>query len=126
MENVQMHQNLCQDCCLFKNKNYEIIFQIYYFALKYFIFVCNFFKHLSLKHKLLFFSTVLVLTDTILLTTIITAVTLNKTWKARLTSSRIHAYQVRSEIEQTNKLLRTTILVKTATSLQTLVNKMFQ
>ena len=59
-------------------------------------------------------------------TTIITAVSLGYIWKARLTSSRIRAYQVRSEIEQTINLLRTTRLVNTATSLDTLANQMFQ
>ena len=59
-------------------------------------------------------------------TTIITAVTLGYIWKARLTSSRIRAYHVRSELEQTINLLRTTRLVNTSTSLKTLANQMFQ
>ena len=58
--------------------------------------------------------------------TIITAVTLGYIWKERLTSSRIRSYQVRSEIEQSINLLRTTRLANTATSINTLVSQMFQ
>ena len=58
--------------------------------------------------------------------TIITAVTLGYIWKERLTSSRIRSYQVRSEIEQSINLLRTTRLANTATSIDTLVSQMFQ
>ena len=57
---------------------------------------------------------------------IITAVTLGYIWKERLTSSKIRSYQVRSEIEQSINLLRTTRLANTATSIDTLVSQMFQ
>ena len=57
--------------------------------------------------------------------TIITAITLGYIWKERLTSSRIRAYQVRSEIEQSINLLRTTRFGNAAISLETLARQMF-
>ena len=42
--------------------------------------------------------------------TILAAVTLNCIWKERSTSSRVCAYQVRSELEQTIAVLRTSRL----------------
>ena len=57
---------------------------------------------------------------------IITAVTLGYIWKERLTSSKIRSYQVRSEIEQSINLIRTTRLANTATSIDTLASQMFQ
>ena len=58
--------------------------------------------------------------------TLITAITLGYIWKERMTSSRIRVYQVRSEIEQSINLLRTTRLVNAATCLETLASQMFQ
>ena len=58
--------------------------------------------------------------------TLITAITLGYIWRERKTSSRIRAYQVRSEIEQSINLLRTTRLANAATCLETLASQMFQ
>ena len=57
--------------------------------------------------------------------TLLVAVTLSHIWKERMTNSRIRTYQVRSEIEQTINLLRTTRLINTAISLETLATAMF-
>ena len=57
---------------------------------------------------------------------ILTAATLGYLWKERLSSTKIRTYQVRSEIEQTINLLRTTRLANAASTLDTMVNQMFQ
>ena len=57
--------------------------------------------------------------------TILTAVTLKYLWKERSTSSPVRAYQVRSEIEQTIAMLRTTRLISTAEALNTMLEPMF-
>ena len=58
--------------------------------------------------------------------TLLTAVTLSCIWKERNTSSRVRTYQVRSEIEQTINLLRTSRLSNTAEELNTMLEQMFQ
>ena len=58
--------------------------------------------------------------------TILTAATLKHVWKERSASSRVRAYKVRAEIEQTINLLRTTRLGNTSTILETLSRQMFQ
>ena len=57
--------------------------------------------------------------------TLLTAVTLSTIWKDRTTNSRVRAYQVRSELEQTINLLRTTRLINASEDLKTMVNQMF-
>ena len=64
--------------------------------------------------------------DKQLSSTILIAATLSCIWKERSTSSRVRTYQVRSEIEQTINLLRTTTLYNTAETLNTLLGQMFQ
>ena len=58
--------------------------------------------------------------------TILTAVTLNCIWKERSTSSRVCAYQLRSEIEQSIAMLRTTRLGSAAEILSNILEPMFQ
>ena len=58
--------------------------------------------------------------------TIITAVTLSVIWKERQANSKVRTYQVRSEIEQTINLLRTTRLSNISVALETQYNQMFQ
>jgi hypothetical protein len=58
--------------------------------------------------------------------TLLTAVTLSCIWKERTTSSKVRAYQVRSELEQTINLLRTTRFASAAADLQILIDQMFQ
>ena len=57
--------------------------------------------------------------------TMLTAVTLSCIWKERTTSSRVQAYKVRSELEQTINLLRTTRLANASEDLQTMIDQMF-
>ena len=57
--------------------------------------------------------------------TILTAVTLSYLWKERSTGSRVRAYQVRSEMEQTIAMLRTTRLSSTAEVLRNMLEPMF-
>ena len=57
--------------------------------------------------------------------TILVAVTLQVIWKERSTSSRVRAYQVRSELEQTIAMLRTTRLANAAGTLSNLLEPMF-
>ena len=57
--------------------------------------------------------------------TLLTAVTLSCIWKERTTSSKVRAYQVRSELEQTINLLRTTRLANASEDLQTMLGQMF-
>ena len=57
--------------------------------------------------------------------TILTAVTLSCIWKERTTISKVRAYQVRSELEQTINLLRTTRLANVSVDLQTMIDQMF-
>ena len=57
---------------------------------------------------------------------ILTAVTLHTIWKERQASSDVRAYTVRSELEQTIALLRTTRLVNVSVALETQYNQMFQ
>ena len=57
--------------------------------------------------------------------TILTAVTLQCIWKERSTSSRVRAYQVRSELEQTIAMLRTTRLTTAADILSNILEPMF-
>ena len=57
--------------------------------------------------------------------TILTAVTLQCIWKERSTSSRVRAYQVRSELEQTIAMLRTTRLATAADILSNILEPMF-
>ena len=57
--------------------------------------------------------------------TMLTAVTLSCIWKERTTSSRVQAYKVRSELEQTINLLRNTRLANTSEDLQTMIDQMF-
>ena len=57
--------------------------------------------------------------------TILVAVTLNCIWKERSTSSRVCAYQVRSEIEQTIAMLRTSRLSSAAEILCNITEQMF-
>ena len=56
----------------------------------------------------------------------LTAITLSFIWNRRMTNSKFRAYQVRSEIEQTINLLRTSRLSVVSTKLEILVNQMFQ
>ena len=58
--------------------------------------------------------------------TILTSVTLDVVWKERLVNSRVRAYQVRSELEQTFNLLRTTRLHSISAALETQYINMFQ
>ena len=58
-------------------------------------------------------------------TTLLAAVTLSCIWRERSTSSRVRAYQVRSELEQTINLLRTTRLADAADKLCTMINMLF-
>ena len=58
-------------------------------------------------------------------TTLLAAVTLSCIWRERNTSSRVRAYQVRSELEQTINLLRTTRLADAANKLCTMLYMMF-
>ena len=58
-------------------------------------------------------------------TTIFAAVTLSCIWKERSTSSRVRTYQVRSELEQTISMLRTTRLANVSATMSTLLNQMF-
>ena len=55
-----------------------------------------------------------------------TAATLSCIWSERTTFSRVSTYKVRSQLEQTINLLRTTRLTNTAVSMDTLLNQMFQ
>ena len=55
----------------------------------------------------------------------IDAITLNSIWTQRMSSSKFRAYQVRSEIEQTIHLLRTSRLADVSAKLQVLLNQMF-
>ena len=57
--------------------------------------------------------------------TLLIAVSLSTIWKERTTNSRVRAYQVRSELEQTINLLRTTRLVPSSEELRTMVGQMF-
>ena len=57
--------------------------------------------------------------------TLITAITLNYIWSQRMSSSKFRAYQVRSKIEQTINLLRTSRLADVSAKLQALLNQMF-
>ena len=57
--------------------------------------------------------------------TILIAVTLSCIWKERSNSSRVRAYQVRSEIEQTIAMLRTTRFATDASLLSTILETMF-
>ena len=57
---------------------------------------------------------------------ILTAATLSVIWKERQASSRVRTYQVRSELEQTINLLRTTRLCNVSLALETQYNLMFQ
>ena len=57
--------------------------------------------------------------------TILTAVTLSCIWKERSNSSRVRAYQVRSELEQTIAMLRTTRFATDASLLSTILETMF-
>ena len=57
--------------------------------------------------------------------TILIAATLSCIWRERTTSSRVRTYQVRSELEQTINLLRTTRLLNTAELLHTMLGQMF-
>ena len=54
------------------------------------------------------------------------ASTLSCIWKERTTRSRVCAYKVRSQLEQTINLLRTTRLASMADTLSILTNQMFQ
>ena len=58
--------------------------------------------------------------------TLLTAITLNFIWSHRMSNSKFRAYQVRSEIEQTINLLRTSRLIEVSAKLQALLNQMFQ
>ena len=62
----------------------------------------------------------------VLSSTILTAVTLDVVWKERLASSRVQAYKVRSELEQTINLLRTTRLSNISVALENQYIMMFQ
>ena len=53
-------------------------------------------------------------------------ITLSFIWNRRMTNSKFRAYQVRSEIEQTINLLRTSRIFEVSAKLQTLLNQMFQ
>ena len=57
--------------------------------------------------------------------TLLTAVTLSCIWKERTTSSKVRAYQVCSELEQTINLLRTTRLANASEDLQRMLDQMF-
>ena len=57
--------------------------------------------------------------------TILIAATLSCIWIERTTSSRVRTYQVRSELEQTINLLRTTRFLNTADILHTMLGQMF-
>ena len=57
--------------------------------------------------------------------TLLTALTLNYIWTQRMSSSKFRAYQVRSEIEQTINLLRTSRLSDVSAKLEFLTNQMF-
>ena len=57
--------------------------------------------------------------------TILAAVTLNCIWKERSTSSRVCAYQVRSELEQTIAMLRTSRLSSAAEILSNISVQLF-
>ena len=54
-----------------------------------------------------------------------TAVTLSRIWKERTTSSKVRAYQVRSELEQTINLICTTRLANASEDPQTMIDQMF-
>ena len=57
--------------------------------------------------------------------TILTAVTLSCIWKERTTSSKVWAYQVRSELEQTINLFRIARPGSASADLQTTIDQMF-
>ena len=57
--------------------------------------------------------------------TLLTALTLDYIWNQRMSSSKFRAYQVRSEIEQTINLLRTSRLSDVSAKLEILANQMF-
>ena len=54
------------------------------------------------------------------------ATTLNFIWTQRMSGSKFRTYQVRSEIEQTINLLRTTRLSNESAKLEHLLNDMYQ
>ena len=58
--------------------------------------------------------------------TLLVATTLNYIWSQRISSSKFRTYQVRSEIEQTINLLRTSRLADVSARLQNLAEHMFQ
>ena len=57
---------------------------------------------------------------------LLVATTLNYTWSQRMSSSKFRTYQVRSEIEQTINLFRTSRLDDVSARLQNLAELMFQ
>ena len=65
-------------------------------------------------------------TDQQLPVTLLVASTLSSIWKERTTHSRVCRYKVRSELEQTINLLRTTRLATVAVSLNSMLEQMFQ
>ena len=79
----------------------------------------------SLTEELLRLEFVNLNADLHLPVTILNAVTLSYLWKERSTGSRVHAYQVRPEMEQTIAMLRTTRLSSTAEVLRNMLEPMF-
>ena len=65
-------------------------------------------------------------TDHQLPCTLLAAVTMSCIWKERISSSMVRAYRVRSDLEQTINLLRTTRFSNDAEILSTMLNQMFQ
>ena len=58
-------------------------------------------------------------------TTMLVATTLGCIWKERNINSRVGIYQVRSQLEQSVNLLRTTRLTAAAETMNTFLNHMF-